>query len=43
MTVLLTLAIQSLNPLLEEGKQNILDVPTLATEKLDLRGVMIDA
>lgn len=43
MTVLLTLAIQSLNPLLQEGTQDILDVPLLSSEKLDLRGVMIDA
>ncbi len=43
MTVLLTLAIQSLNPLLEVGDQEILDVPQLSTEKLGLRGVLIDA
>lgn len=43
MTILLTLAIQSLNPLLEDGSVDVLDVPQLSSEKLDLRGVMIDA
>jgi hypothetical protein len=43
MTVLLTLAIQSLNPLIEAGKQDILDIPKITSEKLELRGVMIDA
>ena len=43
MTVLLTLAIQSLNPLLEDGDHAILDVPELASGTLQLRGVMIDA
>lgn len=43
MTVLLTLAIQSLNPLIEDGSQNVLDIPKITSEKLDLRGVMIDA
>ena len=43
MTVLLTLAIQSLNPLIEDGKQDLLEVPTLSAEKFNLRGVMIDA
>ena len=43
MTVLLTLAIQSLNPLIEDGTQDLLEVPRLTSEKLDLRGVMIDA
>ena len=43
MTLLLTLAIQSLNPLIESGSQDILEVPNLVSEKLNLRGVMIDA
>jgi sugar phosphate isomerase/epimerase len=43
MTLLLTLAIQSLNQLIEGGRQDILDVPNLASEKLNLKGVMIDA
>ncbi len=43
MTLLLTLAIQSLNPLIEAGNQDILEVPGIASEKLELRGVMIDA
>ncbi len=43
MTVLLTLAIQSLNPLLDDGSLDILDAPQLSSEKLGLRGVMIDA
>jgi hypothetical protein len=43
MTLLLTLAIQSLNPLIEDGSQDILDIPNLAAEKLNLKGVMIDA
>ena len=43
MTVLLTLAIQSLNHLIEEGTQEILDIPKLSSDKLDLRGVLIDA
>tara|TARA_B110000495_G_scaffold44051_1_gene36169 strand:- start:3366 stop:4202 length:837 start_codon:yes stop_codon:yes gene_type:complete len=43
MTVLLTLAIQSLNPLLQNGTQDILDVPRLSSDDLSLRGVMIDA
>ena len=43
MTLLLTLAIQSLNPLIEEGSNDILEVPNIASQKLGLRGVMIDA
>ena len=43
MTVLLTLAIQSLDTLLHEGKKDILEIPSLSSEKLDLRGLMIDA
>ena len=43
MTVLLTLAIQSLDRLLSEGGQEMFEVPRLAAESLDLRGVMIDA
>jgi sugar phosphate isomerase/epimerase len=43
MTLLLTLAIQSLNTLIEAGSQDILEVPKISAEKLDLRGVMIDA
>ncbi len=43
MTLLLTLAIQSLNSLIEGGELNILDVPNLASEKFDMSGVMIDA
>ena len=43
MTLLLTLAIQSLNTLIDAGSHEILDVPAIASEKLDLRGVMIDA
>jgi sugar phosphate isomerase/epimerase len=43
MTLLLTLAIQSLNPLIESGKQDILEVPGVSSELLGLRGVMIDA
>ena len=43
MTLLLTLAIQSLNKLIDEGSQDILDVPNLTSDKFDMRGVMIDA
>jgi len=43
MTVLLTLAIQSLNPLIKDGSQDLLEVPKLTSEKLNLRGVLIDA
>lgn len=43
MTLLLTLAIQSLNPLIDNGSQDILEVPRVASDTLDLRGVMIDA
>jgi hypothetical protein len=43
MTVLLTLAIQSLNSLLEGGKQDIFEVPSLAAEQMNLRGVMVDS
>jgi len=43
MTLLLTLAIQSLNSIIETGDQDILEVPELASKKLELRGVMIDA
>ena len=39
MTVLLTLAIQSLNPLLEDGSVDVLDVPQLSSEKLNLRSL----
>lgn len=43
MTLLLTLAIQSLNPLIKDGKQDVLEVPSVVSERLDLRGVMVDA
>lgn len=43
MTLQLTLAIQSLNPLIDAGNQDILEVPRVSAETLDLRGVMIDA
>jgi len=43
MTLLLTLAIQSLNPLIDNGSQDILEVPRVASDTIDLRGVMIDA
>lgn len=43
MTLLLTLAIQSLNPIIDDGSQEILDVPRLTADTLNLRGVMIDA
>ena len=43
MTVLLTLAIRSLDPLIEDGTQDLLDIPQISSEQLDLRGVMIDA
>ncbi|MDP7005653.1 MAG: hypothetical protein QF718_05530 [Phycisphaerales bacterium] len=42
MTLLLTLAIQSLNPLINEGKQDVLEVPSVASDKLGLRGVVVD-
>ena len=43
MTVLLTLAIQSLDSLLKDGKQDIFDIPMLAGERFGLRGVMVDS
>ena len=43
MTVLLTLAIQSLNALISEGKQDLFDIPNLSGKELGLRGVMIDS
>jgi len=43
MTLLLTLAIQSLNAEIEAGNQDILDIPRVASEQLGLRGVLIDA
>ena len=43
MTVLLTLAIQSLNTLINDGKQDIFDIPCLAESELGLRGVMVDS
>ena len=43
MTVLLTLAIRSLDPLIEDGSQDVFDIPQISSEELDLRGVMIDA
>jgi sugar phosphate isomerase/epimerase len=43
MTLLLTLAIQSLNASIKAGSQDILEIPKVASEKLDLMGVMIDA
>jgi hypothetical protein len=43
MTVLLTLAIQSLNTLIHDGKQDIFDVPSLSESELGLRGVMVDS
>jgi hypothetical protein len=43
MTLQLTLAIQSLNTLIDAGSQDILDVPRVSAETFGLRGVMIDA
>ncbi|MDP7008429.1 MAG: TIM barrel protein [Phycisphaerales bacterium] len=43
MTLLLTLAIESLNPLIEKGEHDILDCPKISSEQLGLRGVMVDA
>ena len=43
MTVLLTLAVHSLDSLLESGKVDLMDVPAIASERLGLRGLMIDA
>ena len=43
MTLLLTLAIQSLNPLIEKGQYAVLDSPEISSKQLGLRGVMVDA
>ena len=41
--MLLTLAMQSLNDLIDEGDHDIQDIPSLSSGQFDLRGVMIDA
>ena len=41
--MLLTLAMQSLNGLIEGGDQDIQEIPNLSAGQLDLRGVLIDA
>ncbi len=43
MTLLLTLAIESLNPLIENGEHDVLDSPGISSNQLGLRGVMVDA
>ncbi|MBC8523502.1 TIM barrel protein [PVC group bacterium] len=43
MTLLLTLAIESLNPLIEKGEHGVLDSPTISSDQFGLRGVMVDA
>ena len=43
MTLLLTLAIESLNPLIEKGEYVVLDSPEISSNQLGLRGVMVDA
>jgi hypothetical protein len=43
MTLLLTLAIESLNPLIEKGEYEVLDSPEISSNQLGLRGVMVDA
>jgi len=43
MTLLLTLAIESLNPLIEKGTHEVLDSPEISSEQLGLRGVLVDA
>jgi len=41
--MLLTLAMQSLDSLINKGDQDVQGVPLLSSEQFDLRGVMIDA
>lgn len=43
MTLLLTLAIETLNPLIEKGEHDIFDSPEISLNRLGLRGVMVDA
>ena len=43
MTLLLTLAIESLNPLIEKGEYDVIDSPQISSDQLGLRGVMVDA
>ena len=43
MSILLTLALQSMNPLIEKGEVQIEDIPSTSSEKLDLRGIVVDA
>ncbi len=43
MSILLTLAMQSMNSLIEKGEVQIEDLPNTSSEKLDLRGIVVDA
>lgn len=43
MTLLLTLAIESLDPLIENGEHGVLDSPEISSNQLGLRGVMVNA
>lgn len=43
MTLLLTLAVESLNPLIEKGEQDVLDAPEITSKEFGLRGIMVDA
>ena len=43
MTLLLTLAIETLNTLIKKGEYEVLDSPKISSSQLGLRGVMIDA